>query len=84
MAIPKKSNAAAAQQLRSTKGAPKAIEKLTARNIFAEDKPPREKITLTMNIALKRKLKIAAATEGVTISELVELWAQEWLDNYKQ
>lgn len=80
MAIPKKS--AAAEQLRGTKPNPEQNQIKKAKTIFASDKEPREKITLTMPIGLKRELKAATAMEGTTISELLEQWAREWIKQH--
>ena len=78
MAIPKKSGIAA-EQLRATKPSDARAEGQGARTIFATDKAARDKLTLTMDATLKRRLKAAAAMENKTISELVEQWSSAWL-----
>lgn len=83
MAIPKKSGSAA-QQLRATKPSGNSAEREGARTIFANDKTARDKLTLTMDAELKRRLKAAAAMEGLTISELVDRWSRAWLSEQER
>jgi len=83
MAIPKKTNSAA-QQLRATRPSEGNAAGQSARTIFANDKATRDKLTLTMEVELKRQLKAAAAMEGLTISELVDRWARTWLYEKKR
>lgn len=83
MAIPKKSGSAA-QQLRATKPSESGVDGQGARTIFANDKAARDKLTLTMDAELKRRLKAAAAMEGLTISELVDRWSRTWLSEHER
>ncbi|MGO2783254.1 ribbon-helix-helix protein [Corynebacterium variabile] len=50
-----------------------------ARDILPIRRVAKTKLTLTMDPALKRRLKAAAAAEDITISDLVEQWAEDWL-----
>lgn len=55
-------------------------ETATARDILPTRTTSKTKLTLTMDAALKRRLKAAAAAQDTTVSDLVEKWATTWLD----
>lgn len=95
MAVPKKkttlnaaetlmrSRPSAGESLSATTGAPNSM--ISARDILpTRTTPARTKLTLTVDPDLKRRLKAAAASDEVTVSELVERWATSWLDSRQE
>lgn len=59
-----------------------ATSRVSARDILpTRTTPAKTKLTLTVDPDLKRRLKAAAASDEVTVSELVERWATSWLDS---
>lgn len=61
----------------TTDAAPRNM--VRARDILPTKRVAKTKLTLTMDPALKRRLKAAAAAGDITISDLVEQWAEDWL-----
>jgi len=92
MPVPKKKTSQSASETlmrsRPSAGESPAAEavsptsRVSARDILpTRTTPAKTKLTLTVDPDLKRRLKAAAASDEVTVSELVERWATSWLDS---
>lgn len=92
MPVPKKKKSQSASETlmrsRPSAGESPAAEavsptnKVSARDILpTRTTPAKTKLTLTVDPDLKRRLKAAAASDEVTVSELVERWATSWLSS---
>lgn len=92
MPVPKKKTSQSASETlmrsRPSTGESPAAEavsptsRVSARDILpTRTTPAKTKLTLTVDPDLKRRLKAAAASDEVTVSELVERWATSWLDS---
>lgn len=67
--------------------APKVVQKQTTKQkqssknyYMPEENVDREKYTATMDVALRRKIKIVCATRGIMFSEFIEMACKEKLN----
>lgn len=67
-------------QRQAPKPAPKT-QRQSAKNYYIqEDQADRQKYTSTMDVKLRRRIKIVCATRGIMFSEFIEIACREKLD----